>query len=119
MILPSEFIPVAEETGLISQIGDWVLRTACAHAATWPDEVKVAVNVSPVQFKSGTLALAVVSALAEAGLPARRLEIEITEAVLMHHNEATLATLHHLRELGIEIAMDDFGTGYSSLPIFA
>jgi EAL domain-containing protein (putative c-di-GMP-specific phosphodiesterase class I) len=115
MILPSEFIPVAEETGLINQIGEWVLKTACADAAAWPDEVKVAINVSPVQFKSETLPLAVVSALAESGLPARRLEIEITEAVLMQHNEATLTTLHQLRDLGIDIVMDDFGTGYSSL----
>jgi diguanylate cyclase (GGDEF)-like protein len=115
MILPGEFIPVAEETGLISQIGEWVLRTACKQAASWPGHVKVAINVSPIQFKSNTLALAVVSALAESGLPAARLEIEITEAVLMQHNDATLATLHQLRDLGIEIVMDDFGTGYSSL----
>jgi len=115
MISPSEFIPVAEETGLINQIGEWVLRTACAEAATWPDNIKVAVNVSPVQFKGQTLALAVISALAASGLPARRLEIEITEAVLIQCSEATFATLHQLHDIGVQIAMDDFGTGYSSL----
>ena len=115
MISPAEFIPVAEETGLIVAIGEWVLRTACAEAATWPDDVTVAVNVSPVQFKKQTLVLTVVGALAASGLSARRLAIEITEAVLMRDNEATLATLHQLRDLGVRIVMDDFGTGYSSL----
>jgi EAL domain-containing protein (putative c-di-GMP-specific phosphodiesterase class I) len=115
MIAPEAFIPVAEETGLITAIGDWALRAACAEAMTWPDHVTVAVNVSPVQFKSQTLVLTVVAALAASGLPARRLAIEITEAVLMQDNEATLATLHQLRDLGVQIVMDDFGTGYSSL----
>jgi predicted signal transduction protein with EAL and GGDEF domain len=115
MVAPAEFIPMAEETGLINQLGEWVLRQACLEAATWPDEIAVAVNLSPVQFKNQNLALLVVSALAQSGLPARRLELEITEAVLLQNNEATLATLHRLRDLGVRIAMDDFGTGYSSL----
>jgi diguanylate cyclase (GGDEF)-like protein/PAS domain S-box-containing protein len=115
MIAPEAFIPVAEETGLITAIGDWALRAACAEAMTWPDHVTVAVNVSPVQFKNQTLVLTVVAALAASGLPARRLAIEITEAVLMQDNETTLATLHQLRDLGVQIVMDDFGTGYSSL----
>jgi diguanylate cyclase (GGDEF)-like protein/PAS domain S-box-containing protein len=115
MIPPSEFIPVAEETGLITSLGEWVLKTACAEAAGWPEHIKVAVNVSPVQFKSQALALSVANALATSGLAARRLEIEITEAVLMHRSDSTLASLHHLRDLGVRIALDDFGTGYSSL----
>ncbi|HEY2135910.1 MAG TPA: PAS-domain containing protein, partial [Xanthobacteraceae bacterium] len=115
MVPPVEFIPVAEETGLINQIGEWVLRQACIEAATWPDDIAVAVNLSPVQFKNQNLALLIVSALGASGLPARRLEVEITEAVLLQNNEATLATLHQLRDLGVHIAMDDFGTGYSSL----
>jgi diguanylate cyclase (GGDEF)-like protein/PAS domain S-box-containing protein len=115
MISPAEFIPIAEETGLINQLGEWVLTTACAEATTWPDDIRLAVNVSPVQFKSGTLALKIVSALAESGLPASRLELEITEAVLIRDDEAALAILHQLREIGVRIALDDFGTGYSSL----
>lgn len=115
LISPAEFIPVAEETGLITRLGEWVIRTACAEAATWPGHLKVAVNVSPVQFKNDNVAQIVISALAATGLPAGRLEIEITEAILMQHTEATLAILHQLRELGVRIAMDDFGTGYSSL----
>ena len=115
MIVPEAFIPVAEETGLIIPIGDWALRAACAEAMTWPNHVMVAVNVSPVQFKNQTLVLTVIAALAASGLPARRLAIEITEAVLMQDNENTLATLHQLRDLGVQIVMDDFGTGYSSL----
>jgi diguanylate cyclase (GGDEF)-like protein len=115
MVPPSEFIPIAEETGLINQLGEWVLATACAEAMTWPDEVNLAVNVSPVQFKSGTLALKIVAALAASGLPANRLELEITEAVLIRDDEAALAVLHQLRAIGVRIALDDFGTGYSSL----
>jgi diguanylate cyclase (GGDEF)-like protein len=115
MVPPVEFIPVAEETGLINQIGEWVLRQACIQAATWPDHIGVAVNLSPVQFKNQALAQMVVSALANAGLPAQRLELEITEAVLLHNTEPTLATLRQLQEIGVRIAMDDFGTGYSSL----
>jgi diguanylate cyclase (GGDEF)-like protein/PAS domain S-box-containing protein len=115
MISPAAFIPIAEETGLINQLGEWVLTTACAEAATWPDDIKLAVNVSPVQFKSATLALKVVAALAASGLPANRLELEITEAVLIRDDEAALAILHQLRNIGVGIALDDFGTGYSSL----
>jgi diguanylate cyclase (GGDEF)-like protein len=115
MISPAEFIPIAEETGLINQLGEWVLATACAEAAAWPGDIRLAVNVSPVQFKSGTLALKIVAALAASGLPASRLELEITEAVLIRDDEAALAILHQLRAIGVRIALDDFGTGYSSL----
>jgi len=115
MVSPAEFIPIAEETGLINQIGEWVLTTACAVATTWPDDIKLAVNVSPIQFKSGTLALKIVAALAASGLAASRLELEITEAVLIRDDDAALAILHQLRAIGVRIALDDFGTGYSSL----
>jgi diguanylate cyclase (GGDEF)-like protein len=115
MVMPDEFIPVAEETGLIAEIGEKVLQKACAAAASWPDNVTVAVNVSSVQFKNQALALKVVGALASSGLSARRLAIEVTETALILDNEATLATLHQLRDLGVQIVMDDFGTGYSSL----
>ncbi len=114
-ISPVEFIPLAEETGLIVPIGEWALRQACADAATWPEDVKVAVNLSAVQFRSLHLVESVFSALAASGLPAHRLELEITESVLLQNNESTLETLHQLRSLGVRIAMDDFGTGYSSL----
>jgi len=115
MVSPAEFIPIAEDTGLINQIGEWVLTTACTEATTWPEDIKLAVNVSPVQFKSGTLALKIVGALAGSGLAASRLELEITEAVLIRDDDAALAILHQLREIGVRIALDDFGTGYSSL----
>jgi diguanylate cyclase (GGDEF)-like protein len=115
MIAPLNFIPVAEETGLIVPLGDWVLRTACSAAAGWSQDVCVAVNLSPAQFKSRNLVPSVVSALEDSGLSARRLELEITESVLLQDSEATLATLHKLRSLGVRISMDDFGTGYSSL----
>ncbi len=115
LISPAEFIPVAEETGLIGPLGEWVLAAACAEAASWPDHIKVAVNVSPVQFRSQAFALKVAAALASSGLPAHRLELEITEAVLIRDDEAALAMLHQLRGLGVRIALDDFGTGYSSL----
>jgi diguanylate cyclase (GGDEF)-like protein len=115
MVSPAEFIPVAEETGLINQLGEWVLIKSCTEAATWPGNIKLAVNVSPVQFKSGTLALKIMAALATSGLPAERLELEITEAVLIRDDEAALAILHQLRDIGVRIALDDFGTGYSSL----
>ncbi|KWV50839.1 hypothetical protein AS156_13385 [Bradyrhizobium macuxiense] len=114
-ISPADFIPVAEETGLINDLGHWVLNTACREAVNWPDHVHVAVNVSPIQFKSQTLALNVATALAASGLSASRLELEITEAVLIRDDEAALDILHQLRELGVRIALDDFGTGYSSL----
>jgi diguanylate cyclase (GGDEF)-like protein len=115
MISPADFVPIAEETGLINQLGEWVLATACAEAATWPDNLRLAVNVSPVQFKSGTLALKVIAALGASGLAAGRLELEITEAVLIRDDDAALAILHQLRAIGVRIALDDFGTGYSSL----
>jgi EAL domain-containing protein (putative c-di-GMP-specific phosphodiesterase class I) len=115
MVSPIDFIPVAEETGVINPLGAWVLRTACAEAARWPDNISVTVNVSPVQFKNESLMQTVVNALAASGLRAQRLELEITESVLLCDNEATLTTLHQLKKLGVRIAMDDFGTGYSSL----
>jgi diguanylate cyclase (GGDEF)-like protein/PAS domain S-box-containing protein len=115
MISPAEFIPIAEDTGLINDLGDWVLRTACAEAAKWPDRIRLAVNVSPVQLKSQTLSLKIAGALAASGLEPGRLELEITEAVLIRDDEAALALLHQLREIGVRIALDDFGTGYSSL----
>jgi predicted signal transduction protein with EAL and GGDEF domain len=114
-ISPAQFIPVAEETGLIVPIGEWALRQACAQAASWPSHIKVAVNLSPVQFRAQNLVQMVFAALAASGLAAQRLELEITESVLLQDNAATLATLHQLRSLGVRIAMDDFGTGYSSL----
>ncbi|WP_454628052.1 bifunctional diguanylate cyclase/phosphodiesterase [Bradyrhizobium cenepequi] len=114
-VSPAEFVPVAEESGLINQLGEWVLTTACKEAAAWPDGFRLAVNVSPVQFKSGTLALKVIAALATSGLPASRLELEITEAVLIRDDDAALEILHQLRAIGVRIALDDFGTGYSSL----
>src|SRR5262249_29745627 len=101
MVSPAEFIPVAEETGLIDELGDWVLRTACAEAATWPDHIRLAVNVSPVQLKCQTLALRVTGALAASGLKPSRLELEITEAVLIRDDEAALAILHQLRAIGV------------------
>ena len=115
MISPAEFIPLAEDTGLINQLGEWVLNSACREAAGWPGDVRLAVNVSPIQFRSGTLALKVMAALANSGLAADRLELEITEAVLIRDDEAALAVLHDLRAIGVRIALDDFGTGYSSL----
>jgi len=115
MISPADFIPVAEETGLINELGEWVLKTACTEAVSWPDDVKLAVNVSPVQFRNHTLALKIAGVLAATGLSANRLELEITEAVLIHDDEAALVMLNQLRELGVRIALDDFGTGYSSL----
>ncbi|MCP3408792.1 EAL domain-containing protein [Bradyrhizobium sp. CCGB01] len=115
MVSPAEFIPIAEDTGLINEIGEWVLATACRDAANWPDDIRLAVNVSPVQFKSGTLALKIMAALAASNLPASRLELEITEAVLIRDDDTALAILHQLRAIGVRIALDDFGTGYSSL----
>jgi diguanylate cyclase (GGDEF)-like protein/PAS domain S-box-containing protein len=115
LIAPLSFIPLAEETGLIIQLGDFVLRSACTDAATWPDDVDVAVNLSPVQFRNPNLIASVTEALALSGLDARRLELEITESVLLQNSEATLTTLHELRAMGVRISLDDFGTGYSSL----
>ena len=115
LVSPAEFIPLAEEIGLIRGIGAWVIERACADAAKWPRHVKVAVNLSPVQFVRGTLVQEVERALAGSGLAAGRLELEITESVLLQDNDATLGILHRLRGLGVRISMDDFGTGYSSL----
>ncbi len=115
LISPAEFIPIAEEIGLIVPIGEWVIRRACQDAASWGREIKVAVNLSPIQVMSQNLVPIVMSALASAGLPATRLDVEITESVLMQNTDTTLAALHRLRELGVSISMDDFGTGYSSL----
>ena len=115
MVLPDQFIPLLEETGLIVPIGEWILREACAQAATWPEQISVSVNLSSVQFRSRTPVDAIVDALSASGLAANRLELEITETVLMQNDEAALAALHQLRELGCRISMDDFGTGYSSL----
>jgi diguanylate cyclase (GGDEF)-like protein/PAS domain S-box-containing protein len=115
VISPAEFIPIAEETGLICEIGDWALATACAEATHWPSNIRLAVNVSPVQFRGQAFSLKVANTLAATGLPANRLELEITEAVLIRDDEAARTLLQHLRSLGVRIALDDFGTGYSSL----
>ncbi|MEX0628175.1 MAG: EAL domain-containing protein, partial [Cucumibacter sp.] len=115
---PTEFIPVAEETGLIIPIGEWVLREACKAAASWPSPVGVAVNLSPVQFRARNLTELVKSALEDAGLEPGRLELEITESLLLLDTAQTLDVLHQLRALGVRISMDDFGTGYSSLSYF-
>ncbi|MCA3568041.1 EAL domain-containing protein, partial [Bradyrhizobium sp.] len=115
MISPGEFIPVAEETGLINPLGSLMLHRACMDAAQWPDDVRVAVNLSPLQFRTGNLLALVTDALRQSGLPARRLELEITETLLLEKSSQVLATLHALRALGVRMSMDDFGTGYSSL----
>jgi EAL domain-containing protein (putative c-di-GMP-specific phosphodiesterase class I) len=115
MVLPGEFIALAEEIGLIAPLGEWVLRKACSEAVRWPSGLKVAVNLSPAQFRTRSVVHAVVSALAYSGLPPHRLELEITESVLLGETEANTAILHKLREIGARISMDDFGTGYSSL----
>jgi EAL domain-containing protein (putative c-di-GMP-specific phosphodiesterase class I) len=114
-VSPADFIPLAEQSGLIIPIGEWVLRTACAEAATWPDHVRVAVNLSPVQFKNKHLVTTVREVLEDTGLAARRLELEITETVLLQDTEAVMAMLYSLHDLGLRVSMDDFGTGYSSL----
>jgi diguanylate cyclase (GGDEF)-like protein len=114
-ISPAQFIPIAEELGLIEAIGAWVLQQACRDATTWPNGIKLAVNLSPVQVYSPALVDVVVDALSAAGLAAERLELEITESALLRDNEAVLTTLHKLRALGLRTALDDFGTGYSSL----
>jgi diguanylate cyclase (GGDEF)-like protein len=115
VITPDAFIPVAEEIGLIVPLGDWVLKQACREAATWPGEQTVAINLSAAQFRNPTLALSVVAALNQTGLPASRLELEITETVLLQDERAVLDALHQMRGVGVRICMDDFGTGYSSL----
>ncbi|VVE85802.1 sensor domain-containing protein [Pandoraea sputorum] len=115
MVSPGEFIPLAEACGLITPIGEWVLGAACREAARWPEAIAVAVNLSPAQFKDGRLVQCVAAALAASGLAASRLQLEITESVLLEHNDANVKTLQALRRLGVKIAMDDFGTAYASL----
>jgi EAL domain-containing protein (putative c-di-GMP-specific phosphodiesterase class I) len=115
LLVPADFIPLAEETGLIVPLGNWVLRQACMDAVEWPGDVTIAVNLSPAQFRNKQLISTVMSALAASGLSANRLELEITETALLHDAETTLAVLQNLREIGVRITMDDFGTGYSSL----
>jgi predicted signal transduction protein with EAL and GGDEF domain len=115
LISPADFIPVAEEMGLIIPIGEWVLRTACAEAATWPDHVQVAVNISSTQLANKNLVNVIVGAIASSGIKPNRLELELTESILIKNTFATQATLKSLHEFGVQFAMDDFGTGYSSL----
>jgi len=112
---PSDFIGLAEDTGLIVPLGEWVLKQACAEAATWPDHLKIAVNVSPAQFKARNLGDVVVRTLAATGMAPHRLELEITESVMLQEEDVALVTLTRLHDLGVRIALDDFGTGYSSL----
>ncbi|MER8987948.1 EAL domain-containing protein [Mesorhizobium sp. M0843] len=115
LVAPDDFIAAAEDSGLIVPLGEWALKQACSVAAGWPPGMRIAVNVSAVQIRSADFARSVISALAVSGVPASRLELEITETVLMDESERVLKTLRQLRELGIRIALDDFGTGYSSL----
>ena len=115
LIMPHEFIPLAEESGLIITIGEWILREACREAATWPNPLRIAINFSPVQFRHGDLPALVHSALLESGLAPGRLEVEITEGVLIDDFARGVSILQRLKTLGVRIAMDDFGTGYSSL----
>jgi len=115
MVSPAEFIPVAEETGLIIPLGEWIIRQVCSDALTWPRNVRVAINLSPVQFRSPDLVKTVFSALAVTHLDPSRLELEITETALLQDSDAVLEKLHQLKSYGVQISMDDFGTGYSSL----
>jgi diguanylate cyclase (GGDEF)-like protein len=115
LVPPNDFIALAEEIGLIVPIGAWVLKQACMEAVKWPNQIKIAVNLSPVQFKSDKLVFDVIAALAASGLSPQRLELEITETVMLHETETTLAMLRQIKALGVAISMDDFGTGYSSL----
>ncbi len=115
LILPNRFIPLAEETGLITEIGEWVLHTACTEAVTWPADIKLAVNLSAVQFLKSNLSDVVMYALAQSGLPPERLELEITETALIESAASCLPALRQFKSLGISVALDDFGTGYSSL----
>ncbi|MGZ5863452.1 MAG: putative bifunctional diguanylate cyclase/phosphodiesterase, partial [Methyloceanibacter sp.] len=112
---PATFLPIAEETGLIAPLGEWILRTACAYATTWPLDTTLAVNLSPAQFKTQDVVALVRKVLAETGLDPHRLELEITEGILLQNTDAVVETLTRLDELGVSIAMDDFGTGYASL----
>jgi EAL domain-containing protein (putative c-di-GMP-specific phosphodiesterase class I) len=115
LVTPDRFIPIAEETGLIVEMGAWALREACAEAAGWPPGIKLAVNLSPVQFTSPRLVESACEALAASGLAVDRLELEVTESVLLQDSQPTLTALGQLHDLGIGVSMDDFGTGYSSL----
>ncbi len=115
MVSPAEFIPAAEETGLIISIGEWVIRQACSDALRWPEDIKIAVNLSPVQFANENLLQVIINALGASGVAASRLELEITEDILLAHNKENINLLNQLRQLGVRIVMDDFGTGYSSL----
>ncbi|MBS0243104.1 MAG: EAL domain-containing protein, partial [Proteobacteria bacterium] len=117
LISPAEFIPLAEETGLINEIGAWALEEACRAAPTWPGDIRVAVNLSPAQFSGPDLAVITAAALAKGGLAASRLVLEVTESLLLGEDPQTIGLLHRLRELGLHIALDDFGTGYSSLSL--
>jgi diguanylate cyclase (GGDEF)-like protein len=114
-VMPGDFIPIAEETGMVIKIGEWVIRRALQEAATWPDHLGIAVNLSPAQMRSSNLLPTIIHALAQSGVAAHRLELEITESVLMNDSEANIALLHKLSALGVRIALDDFGTGFSSL----
>ncbi len=115
LISPEVFIPIAEETGLINQLGSWVLREACHEACKWPEEIKIAVNLSPVQFKNPSLMVTLVNALASSGLTPARLELEITEMSLLGSEGVNVRVLNAIHELGVKVSIDDFGTGYSSL----
>jgi EAL domain-containing protein (putative c-di-GMP-specific phosphodiesterase class I) len=115
LVAPGTFIPLAEETGIIVSLGEWILRAACREAASWPRPLRIAINLSPVQFQRSDLAKLVHEILLETGLPPSRLELEITEGVLIGDFSGTVSTLRRLKNLGVRIAMDDFGTGYSSL----
>jgi len=115
LIPPDRFIPLAESTGLIAQLGEWVLQQACTDATSWPAHIKVAINISAVQFRKGNLFDVVLCALVETGLPPERLELEITETSLLENQEAHLTTIRQLKNIGISMALDDFGTGYSSV----
>ena len=115
LISPDEFIPLAEETGLIAPIGEWVLQQACTDAARWPEHLSIAINLSPVQFRKDNLVDVILCALVELGLSPGRLELEVTETALMTNDADYLSVMHRLKNLGVILAVDDFGTGYSSL----
>ncbi|MFC0810344.1 putative bifunctional diguanylate cyclase/phosphodiesterase, partial [Ensifer sp. P24N7] len=117
-VSPAEFIPIAEETGLILPLGEWILWKACSEAATWPSQVSVAVNLSPLQFRDQRLPAVIADILEKTGLESSRLQIEVTESVLLDETDANIQTLQEIRKLGAKIVMDDFGTGYSSLGSF-
>jgi EAL domain-containing protein (putative c-di-GMP-specific phosphodiesterase class I) len=115
LIAPDQFIPLAESTGLIVRLGEWVLQRACTDAASWPAHIKIAVNISAVQFEKGNLFDVILCTLVETGLSPERLELEITETALLENQEAHLTTIRQLKNLGVSVALDDFGTGYSSM----